>query len=142
MIKKLINWKSIFTFSVIFLIYLLFLVLRSDFMALPDSGFSRGLNLDQVDVGSDFKDYYDDHYFSISKNDMLYILSTDEKGLKISTYNTKIELVDTFTLSDFKSFDKLIAYFDGEALIVNSYIEPTRTWSLIHVDLKQKKRNY
>lgn len=141
MLKKLINWKSIFTISIIFLVYLLFQVLRSDFMALPDSGFSRGLYLDQVSVGSDFKDYYADHYFSLSKNDNLYVLSTDEKGLKVSTYNTKIELVDQFTLSEFKSYDKLFAYFDGEALIVNSYTEPTRTWNLIHIDLNQKKGN-
>lgn len=139
MLKKLINWKSTFAVSVLFLIFLLFQVLRTDFMALPDSGFSRGLYLDQVGVGSDFKDYNADHYFSLSKNDLLYVIANDESGLKISTFNTKIELIDQFILPDFKSSDKLHAYFEGESLIVSRYTSPTRTWNLIHVDLKQKK---
>lgn len=141
MLKKLINWKSTFVISVVFLIFLLFQVLRTDFMALPDSGFSRGLYLDQVGVGADFKDYYADHYVSLSKNNMLYVLTSDETGLKVSTFNTKIEPIDQFTLPEFKSSDKLSAYFEGESLIVSSYTSTTRTWNLIHVDLKQKKGN-
>ncbi len=139
MLKKLISWKSTFTISILFLVYLLFLVLKTDFMALPDSGFSRGINLNQVGVGSNYKDYYADHYFSLTDNNNLYVVSTDEKGLKISTFNTKTELLDEFTLPEFKSFDQIYAYFEGDFLIVNSYTEPNRTWNLIQIDLKLKK---
>ena len=73
--NKLLNWKSIFSITVLFLILMLFQVLKSDFMALPDSGFSRGIELDTIKIDSGYENYIRDHYTTTTYQDRLYIMS-------------------------------------------------------------------
>jgi hypothetical protein len=137
--KRLFHWKSVFFLSVILLIILLFQVLKNDFMALPDSGFSRGILLDQVDIPKGYDAYYSDYFVSLVKNNKLYLISSDEKGLTIKSFDSSAKQIDAFTLDEYKSYSKLKAHFEGNQIVLNTYNEKTRDLVSITIDLQKKQ---
>lgn len=137
--KRLFHWKSVFFLSVLLLIILLFQVLKNDFMALPDSGFSRGILLDQVDIPKGYDAYYSDYFVSLVKNNTLYLISSDVNGLTIKSFDSSAKQIDAFTLTEYKSYSKLKAHFEGNQIVLNTYNAQTSDLVFITIDLQKKQ---
>lgn len=132
--KKLINWKVVTLLSVTVTILLLFSVLRNDFLALPDSGMSRGMVLEQLDVPAGYEEYYAQHYVSLEKDNLLYLITTSELGLKVSIYDSLLNLKEEHLFEAFKSFTNMSASFTGETLVLNTYSKASSSIQLFSVD--------
>lgn len=137
-VKRIFHWKSVFGLSVAFLIFLLFQVLKADFMALPDSGFSRGILLDKIQIEEGYENYTSEHFTSLVKNNELYLISSDSNGLHIKIFDPNAKLKKSFTLKEYKSFSKINAHFSGNQLVVNTFKKDTRSWLSLNISIKDQ----
>lgn len=138
MIKRLAHWKTVLTLSVLLLVFLLFQVLKSDFMALPDSGFSRGFLLDEIQIEKGYENFYADHFTTLVKDDRIYLISSDVDGLKIKTFDPSIKLLDEFTLSEYMGLSEFDAHFKGNQLVLDAYMGQSGELLSLNINLEQK----
>lgn len=136
--NKLLNWKSIFSITVLFLVFMLFQVFKTDFMALPDSGFSRGIELDTIKIDSGYENYMREHYATAVYQDRLYLISSDIEGLHVKVFDAQATLMDAFTLPDYKGFTKLKASVSGDNLILNTFTSSNNECSRLTIHLNTK----
>lgn len=133
--KKLINWKVITCISAVTTIMLLFFVLRNDFLALPDSGLSRGIVLSEISVPSGYDDYYAQHYTSVTKDGNLYYIVSSEQGLDVSVYNEQLKQTMTNHYGTIKGFNRLIAGFNGDTLMITGLNNDSGVLQTVGIDL-------
>lgn len=133
--KKLLNWKLVTGLSAAITIMLLFFVLRSDFLALPDSGLSRGIVLGEISVPTGYDDYYAQHYTSLTKDQLLYVVIASESGLDLHVYDEQLTIKKKHHFENIKGFNRLQASFSGETLMVTGFNNDSSTLQTVGINL-------
>lgn len=136
--KHILHWKTVFIISILFLIVLLFQVLKSDFMALPDSGFSRGIQLDTIKIASGYNSYIQEHFTTAVNKDRLYLIASSTDGLQVKVFDNEAQLLDSFSLPDYKGFTKIKADFIGNDLVLNTFTASSSEFLSLKIDLDSK----
>lgn len=98
-LKRIIHWKLISSLTVLFLFALLFSVLYIDMMKLPDSGFSRGIELIQYEITGDYEDYYSKNAFISSDQDSFFVAYADSTSLNITNIDMTGNPINTLKLN-------------------------------------------
>ena len=81
--KKFLHWKVIFTVTLFILFSLLFTVLYIDMMKLPDSGFSRGIEVARYQVTGEYQDYYSKNAFISPRKGSFLVTYADSTSVHI-----------------------------------------------------------
>jgi hypothetical protein len=80
-LKRWIHWKIIFSVTILLLFSALFIVLYIDMMKLPDTGFSRGIELIRFEITGDYEDYYSKNTFIIPDHDTFLLTYADSSSV-------------------------------------------------------------
>jgi hypothetical protein len=97
-LKRIFNWKTLFALSVIVLFLLLFSVLYFDTVRLPESGFSRGIEITRYDVTGDFKDYYAQNAFVFTDQKTFTMVFSDLSTIHMSQFDMTGAELDSRTI--------------------------------------------
>jgi len=98
-LKRLIHWKIIFVITVLLLYSMLFTVLYNDMMKLPDSGFSRGIELIHFDITGDYDDYYSKNAFIEPDQDSFFITYADSSSVNTMNISWSGKPINTLKLN-------------------------------------------
>ncbi len=108
-------------------------------MALPDSGFSRGIQLDTIKVASGYDSYIQEHFTTAVNQDKLYLIASSTDGLQIKIFDSQAQLLDSFLLPNYKGFSKIKADFMGNNLILNTFTANSNEFLSLTIDIDSKK---
>jgi len=98
-LKRFIHWKIIFSITVFLLFSMLFTVLYIDMMKLPDSGFSRGIELIRFDITGEYEDYYSKNAFIVPDQDSFFITYADSSSVNVMNVSTSGEPIESLKLN-------------------------------------------
>ncbi|SCZ76672.1 hypothetical protein [Acidaminobacter hydrogenoformans] len=102
--KYILSWKAVFAVTVIILFSLLFFVLYIDLMKLPDSGFSRGIEIESYEITGEYEDYYSKNVFVDLRHDSIFLAYADSNSVNAMNVsstgliNDKIKLDTTASI--------------------------------------------
>ena len=97
--KRRIHWKIIFSLTTLLLFSVLFMVLYIDLMKLPDSGFSRGIELIQFDITGDYEDYYAKNTFIVPEADSFLLTYADSSSVTTMKFDASGEPLNALKLN-------------------------------------------
>lgn len=117
--KRLIHWKIIFVFTVLLLYSMLFTVLYNDMMKLPDSGFSRGIELIHFDITGDFEDYYSKNIFIEPDQDSFFITYADSSSVNTMNVSASGMPINTLKLNGSANILDLNGYRSSDHNVLN-----------------------
>jgi len=106
-LKRWIHWKIIFAVTILLLFSTLFMVLYIDMMKLPDSGFSRGIELIQFDISGDYEDYYAKNTFIIPDHDTFLLTYADSSSITAMQIDASGEPLKTLKLNTSASIQNI-----------------------------------
>lgn len=119
--KLLRKWQSYVTVGVILSIYLLYAVLKVDYMSLPDSGLSRGIETKSYPAGEAFVDFYTKTYSITSDGEKLYSLTVSSDGLNLDILGPSLEVYETYTFEALKGHFAISSRKQGDYLVISCY---------------------
>lgn len=119
--KWLKKWQTYAIVGIILSIYLLYAVLKVDYMSLPDSGLSRGIEIKNYPAGSDFSDFYTKTYSVTSDSDKLYALSISSEGLNLDVLGPSLEVYETHFFEALKGHYEIASKKQGDYLTISCF---------------------
>lgn len=115
------KWQTYAILGIILSIYLLYAVLKVDYMSLPDSGLSRGIEIKNYPAGTDFSDFYTKTYSITSDSDKLYALSISSKGLSLDILGPSLEVYETYFFESLKGHYEIASKKQGDYLVISCF---------------------
>lgn len=125
--KKISPWKLLVFFAALFSVFLLYAVLKKDYLALPNENISRGIEVGQYAVEKDFKDYYGKYYTATSDHQFLYLFISSSEGLIFKKFDAELHVVEDKTFADYKGLSELQVKKTGDLLQIGRYNAKTGT---------------
>lgn len=115
------KWQTFAVIGVLLAIYLLYAVLKVDYLSLPDSGLSRGLEIKNYPAGTDFSDYYKKTYSMSYDSDKIYALSLSSEGLSLDILGPSLEVYEDYLFDSLKGHYEIASKKQGDYLMISCF---------------------
>lgn len=115
------KWQTFAVIGMLLSIYLLYAVLKVDYLSLPDSGLSRGIEIKNYPAGTDFSDYYTKTYSITNDSDKIYALSISSEGLNLDILGPSLEVYENYFFESLKGHYEIASKKQGDYLMLSCF---------------------
>lgn len=119
--KRISPWKLLIFLSVAFSIFLLYSVLKKDYLTLPNNAISRGIPIGHYAVEKDFSDYYGHYYTATSDDHYLYLLISSTEGMLFKKLDAQLNVITEKKFPDYKGLAELQIHKTGDVFQIGRY---------------------
>lgn len=132
--KRTVRWKPLFAISLIGLFLMLFSVLYFDLVKLPESGFSRGIEMTNYQITGDFEDYYAQNAFVVPEQNGFSYIYSDLSSLHFSRFDMSGVLLETKPIELEKSLLQLNGQISADGQSLHLFYQSKEDFGLYEAD--------